>query len=67
MLSTKKQHVAPLAAVLARFVAEVLGMVSPVSPTRRRLPGGSFICPYTIATLEFDRFALSMTPDSIIS
>jgi len=42
-------------------------MVSPVSPTRRRLPGGSFICPYTIATLEFDRLPLSMTPDSIIS
>ncbi len=36
-------------------------------PTRRRLPGGSFIWPYTIATLEFVRSFLSMTPDSIIS
>ena len=26
-------------------------MVRPVSATRRRLPGGSFIWPYTIATL----------------
>ncbi len=42
-------------------------MVRPVSATRRRLPGGSFIWPYTIATLEFDRVSLSMTPDSIIS
>jgi hypothetical protein len=29
-------------------------MVRPVSATRRRLPGGSFIWPYTIATLEFE-------------
>jgi hypothetical protein len=42
-------------------------MVRPVSATRRRLPGGSFIWPYTIATLEFVRSFLSMTPDSIIS
>ena len=42
-------------------------MVRPVSATRRRLPGGSFIWPYTIATLEFDSVSLSMTPDSIIS
>ena len=31
-------------------------IVRPVSATRRRLPGGSFIWPYTIATFEFDRF-----------
>jgi hypothetical protein len=35
-------------------------MVSPVRPTRSRTPGGSFICPKTMATL-------SMTPDSCIS
>jgi hypothetical protein len=28
-------------------------MVRPVSATRRRLPGGSFIWPYTIATFDF--------------
>ena len=28
-------------------------MVSPVNPTRRRAPGGSFICPYTSAALDF--------------
>ena len=39
-------------------------MVRPVSATRRRLPGGSFIWPYTIATFEFVRFFRSMTPDS---
>ncbi len=33
-------------------------MVRPVSATRRRLPGGSFIWPYTIATLEFDKCVL---------
>ena len=42
-------------------------MVRPVSATRRRLPGGSFIWPYTIATFEFERFSRSMTPDSVIS
>jgi hypothetical protein len=42
-------------------------MVRPVSATRRRLPGGSFIWPYTIATFEFVRFLVSMTPDSTIS
>ncbi len=42
-------------------------MVRPVSATRRRLPGGSFIWPYTIATFEFARFSRSMTPDSAIS
>src|SRR5919202_1316906 len=35
-------------------------IVSPERPTRRRAPGGSFICPYTIATL-------SITSDSVIS
>ncbi len=35
-------------------------IVSPVRPTRRRLPGGSFIWPNTIATL-------SSTFDSSIS
>src|SRR5437588_645741 len=35
-------------------------IVSPVSATRRRAPGGSFICPKTIAIL-------SMTPRSRIS
>ncbi len=35
-------------------------IVSPERPTRRRAPGGSFICPNTSATL-------SMTPDSSIS
>ena len=34
--------------------------VRPVSPTRARAPGGSFICPKTSAVL-------SMTPDSFIS
>ena len=42
-------------------------MVRPVSATRRRLPGGSFIWPYTIATFEFSSFSRSMTPDSAIS
>ena len=35
-------------------------IVSPVRPTRRRAPGGSFIWPYTSAVL-------SITPDSVIS
>ena len=35
-------------------------MVTPVSPTRRRAPGGSFIWPKTITVLL-------MTPDSRIS
>ena len=35
-------------------------MVRPARPTRRRAPGGSFICPKTSAVL-------SMTPDSFIS
>src|SRR2546422_3264282 len=34
--------------------------VRPDRPTRRRAPGGSFICPYT-------REVLLMTPDSLIS
>jgi len=42
-------------------------IVSPVSATRRRLPGGSFIWPYTIDTLELARSFRSMTFDSIIS
>jgi hypothetical protein len=42
-------------------------IVRPVSATRSRLPGGSFIWPYTIATFDFERSSLSMTPDSIIS
>ncbi len=33
-------------------------MVRPVSATRRRLPGGSFIWPYTMATLEFGQIVL---------
>jgi hypothetical protein len=35
-------------------------MVTPVRPTRRRAPGGSFIWPNTITVL-------AMTPDSVIS
>ena len=35
-------------------------MVTPVSPTRRRAPGGSFIWPNTITVF-------AMTPDSVIS
>jgi hypothetical protein len=31
-------------------------MVRPVSATRRRLPGGSFIWPYTMATLDSRTF-----------
>merc|ERR550519_507134 len=40
--------------------------VNPVRATRARAPGGSFICPYTSATLEVLSFRL-MTPPSIIS
>ncbi|KAH1018105.1 hypothetical protein HUJ05_005922 [Dendroctonus ponderosae] len=40
--------------------------VSPVKATRARAPGGSFICPYTSATLEVLSLR-EMTPDSIIS
>merc|ERR1719309_255680 len=40
--------------------------VSPVRATRARAPGGSFICPYTRATLEVLSFR-EMTPPSIIS
>ena len=35
-------------------------IVRPLRPTRRRAPGGSFICPYTSAVF-------SITPDSVIS
>ena len=42
--------------------------VSPVSPTRARAPGGSFICPYTSVHLESPACAPSLiTPPSIIS
>ena len=66
MLSTKNSTSRPLpeACFSSRKYS---AMVSPVSATRRRLPGGSFIWPYTMATLEFARLSLSMTPDSIIS
>merc|ERR1719427_2562961 len=40
--------------------------VSPVRATRARAPGGSFICPYTRATLEVLSLR-EMTPPSIIS
>ena len=33
-------------------------IVRPVSATRSRLPGGSFIWPYTIATFDFDEVVL---------
>ena len=42
-------------------------MVRPVSATRRRLPGGSFIWPYTIATFDSARLSSFTTPDSAIS
>ena len=42
-------------------------IVRPVSATRSRLPGGSFIWPYTIDTFDFDRSSLLTTPESIIS
>jgi hypothetical protein len=42
-------------------------MVKPVSATRRRLPGGSFIWPNTIATLDFERSSCTMTLASDIS
>lgn len=35
--------------------------------TRRRAPGGSFIWPYTRATLDSSGFSRLITPDSIIS
>ncbi|MND09020.1 hypothetical protein D3C83_320450 [compost metagenome] len=60
MLSTKNRMSRPSS-------RKYSAMVRPVSATRRRLPGGSFIWPYTIATLELVRSFLSMTPDSIIS
>ena len=41
-------------------------MVRPVSATRRRLPGGSFIWPYTIATFDF-QLVLVDDAESIIS
>jgi len=37
-------------------------MVSPVSPTRRRLPGGSFICPYHHRDLGVRQVALVDDP-----
>ena len=55
----EEQHVAGLSS--RNFSA----MVNPLRPTRRRLPGGSFIWPYTIDT--FDSPSRSMTPDSCIS
>jgi hypothetical protein len=66
MLSTKNSTSRPLpdAWVSSRKYS---AMVRPVSATRRRLPGGSFIWPYTIATFEFESSFGSMTPDSIIS
>ncbi len=68
MLSMKNSTSRPLPPESVRVSSrKYSAMVSPVSATRRRLPGGSFICPYTIATLEFDRSFLSMTEDSIIS
>jgi hypothetical protein len=42
MLSTKNST------SVALFVAEVPAIVTPVRPTRRRAPGGSFIWPNTI-------------------
>ena len=42
-------------------------MVRPVSATRRRLPGGSFIWPYTMATFDSPRFSRFTTPESAIS
>jgi hypothetical protein len=42
-------------------------IVRPLSPTRSRLPGGSFIWPNTIATLDSSRLSSLMTSASIIS
>ena len=38
--------------------------VSPASATRRRAPGGSFICPYTSATLDSARLSSLMSSAS---
>ena len=42
-------------------------IVKPVSATLSLLPGGSFICPYTIATLDSLSLSMLTTPDSCIS
>jgi hypothetical protein len=42
-------------------------IVSPVSATRRRLPGGSFIWPNTMATFDWPRSSCTMTLASDIS
>ncbi len=54
MLSTKKRT------SWFSWSRKYSAIVTPVSATRRRAPGGSFICPNTITVL-------SMTPDSFIS
>ncbi|MNC86058.1 hypothetical protein D3C83_16880 [compost metagenome] len=60
MLSTKNRMSRPSSRKLS-------AMVRPVSATRRRLPGGSFIWPNTIATFESVRFFGFTTSASIIS
>merc|ERR1712194_682796 len=42
-------------------------IVSAVKPTRIRAPGGSFICPYTSATLDSVSLSSLITLDSFIS
>merc|ERR1712128_236102 len=42
-------------------------IVSAVKPTRIRAPGGSFVCPYTSATLDSVSFSSLITLDSFIS
>ena len=42
-------------------------IVSAVKPTRIRAPGGSFIWPYTKATLDSEKLFSLITPDSFIS
>ena len=53
----EEQHVAAAAVRPASRRGRYSAMVRPVSATRRRLPGGSFIWPYTIATFEFSSFS----------
>jgi hypothetical protein len=60
MLSTKNRMSRPSSRKLS-------AIESPVSATRRRLPGGSFIWPNTIATFDSSRLSIFTTPASIIS
>jgi len=67
MLSTKEQHVAPLAAGLGAFVRGSTRHGEPGEPYAQAVARRLVHLPYTIATLEFEQVRLVDDPDSIIS